>query len=555
MERPPDSIAAGARRVGVVALAAVALAVVMTWPLGSAPGRLGRTSSDGLHSIWNVSWVAHALVADPAGLFDANIFAPHRRTLAYSEANIGAGLVAVPAWWLTRNPFAAHNSALIFAFASAFVGMWLLARRLWRDSTSAAIAALLFAFCPYLFSHTPHIQLLMIGGIPFAMLALHRLADQPSRRRGVVLGLALAAQTLSCAYYGIFAGLMVGYAVLFLAVSRGLWRNRTYWTSVGLGAVVLVACVLPFFLPYLDIQQDEGFRRTLADSIRYSARPASYIASSAHAHRWMLPIARAWGGWNGEVLFPGFLAVGLGAAGVFYGLRGGAVSRDRETVALYGSLGLLAFWASFGPAAGMYTVLFRAIPLFTFLRAPSRFGLLVTFVLVVLAALALRRLLASLRGRQRQMAAAGIGLLALAELNLVPFPWDRAPAPSAAYALLARMPRATVAEFPFYGERVAFPLHTQYMLFSTAHWMPMVNGYSDHIPTDFRKAAPVLDSFPSRESFAVMQRYRVRYIGVHWDMYVSRAAEIRERLVPYARYLRPLASDASMTLYEIVSYP
>lgn len=555
MERPPDSIAAGARRAGGIALAAVALAVVMTWPLGSAPGRLGRTSSDGLYSIWNVSWVAHALVADPAGLFDANIFAPHRRTLAYSEANIGAGLVAVPVWWLTRNPFAAHNSALLFGFASAFIGMWLLARRLWGDSTSAGIAALLFAFCPYLFSHTPHIQLLMTGGIPFAMLALHRLVDQPSPRRGVVLGLALAAQALSCAYYGIFAGLMVGYAVLFLAGSRGLWRSRTYWTSVGLAAVVLVACVLPFFLPYLDIQQEEGFRRTLDDAIRYSARPASYIASSSHAHRWMLPIARAWGGWNGEVLFPGFLAVGLGAAGVFYALRGGAVSSDRETVALYGSLGLLAVWASFGPAAGMYTVLFRAIPLFTFLRAPSRFGLLVAFVLAVLAGLALRRLLVGLSGRQRQMAAAGIGLLAIAELNLVPFPWDRAPAPSPAYALLARMPRATVAEFPFYGERVAFPLHTQYMLFSTAHWMPMVNGYSDHIPKDFREAAPALDSFPSRESFAVMRRYRVRYVGVHWDMYVSRAGEIRERLVPYARYLRPLASDASMTLYEIVSYP
>ncbi len=555
MVRPPDSIATGARRAGVIALAAVGLAVIMTWPLASAPGQLGRMSSDGLHSIWNVAWVAHALVANPAGLFDANIFAPDRRTLAYSEANIGAGLVAVPAWWLTRNPFAAHNSALLFGFASAFVGMWLLARRLWGDPGSAAIAALLFAFCPYVFSHTPHIQLLMLGGIPFALLAFHRLADEPSPRRGVVLGAALAVQTLSCAYYGIFAGLMVGYGVLFLAFTRRLWTSRAYWVSVGIAALVLVACVLPFFLPYLGIQQDEGFRRTLDDAIRYSAMPASYIASSAHAHRWMLPIAREWGGWNGEVLFPGFLAVGLGAAAVFGALRRRSISREREIVALYASLGLLALWASFGPAAGLYTVLFRAIPIFTFLRAPSRFGLLVALVLSLLAALALRDLLGRVSGRRRWIAVAGVGLLAIAELNLLPFPWERAPASSSAYTLLAKMPRATVAEFPFYGERVAFPLHTQYMVFSTAHWMPMVNGYSDHIPADFRRAAPVLDSFPSRESFAVMQRYRVRYVGVHWDMYVSRAAEIRARLVPYANHLRVLASDPSMTLYEIVSYP
>ena len=64
------------------------------------------------------------------------------------------------------------------------------------------------------------------------------------------------------------------------------------------------------------------------------------------------------------------------------------------------------------------------------------------------------------------------------------------------------MPRASVAEFPFYGERVAFPLHAQYMVLSTTHWMPLVNGYSDYIPQDFREAAFVLDSFPSNDTFA-----------------------------------------------------
>ncbi len=68
---------------------------------------------------------------------------------------------------------------------------------------------------------------------------------------------------------------------------------------------------------------------------------------------------------------------------------------------LYGSLGVLAFWASFGPDAGLYTVLYRVVPLFTFLRAPSRFGLLVVFVLASLRSLALKRLvpLSSRRGR------------------------------------------------------------------------------------------------------------------------------------------------------------
>jgi len=85
--------------------------------------------------------------------------------------------------------------------------------------------------------------------------------------------------------------------------------------------------------------------------------------------------------------------------------------------------------------------------------------------------------------------------------------------------------------------------------------MPLVNGYSDVIPDDFRPTAVILDSFPSRDAFGVLAQHRVRYIGIHWDMFVNRAGEIRERLKPFAAHLRVLASDDRMTLYEIVSFP
>ena len=79
-------------------MAAVAVAILMTWPLAAGMGHLGRTqnSGDGRFSVWNVAWVANALLTDPQGLYDANIFHPHRRALAFSEANIGAGTLAVP---------------------------------------------------------------------------------------------------------------------------------------------------------------------------------------------------------------------------------------------------------------------------------------------------------------------------------------------------------------------------------------------------------------------------------------------------------------------------
>ena len=560
MGRRPDTIAAGTLRAAAVCAAALAAAVVMTWPLASGLGRLGRTTTmDGLYSIWNIAWVARTIVSDPVHLLDANIFFPHRDALAFSEANILGGVVAVPAWWLTRNPYAAHNTALLFAFCSTLIGTWLLARRLCGNSLAAVASAVLFAFCPYFFSHSAHIQLLMAGGMPLAMLALHRLVDAPSPRRGLELGVTLWAQALACAYYGIFAALMVGYGVIFLATTRQLWRVRRFWTAVVLAAVTSVLGVLPILFPYLSMQRDEGFSRTLDDAVRYSATPASYLASPAHAHQWILAIARSLGWRTGEVLFPGMLVIVLAAAGAALAVRrtqppGSSTDSSRESALLYGSLGALAFWASFGPAAGLYSALFHAIPLFTFLRAPSRFGVVVSLALAILAAFAVRRLL-EIVPKRAAWAAVGLAVAGLVELNALPFPWERALSVPSGYAVLARMPKAPLAEFPFYGERVAFPLHAQYMVLSAAHWMPLVNGYSDHIPRDFREAAVVLDSFPSNDAFIVLKRYRVRYIGVHWDMFGPRADEIRTRLEPFARHLRPLAADANMSLFEIVSFP
>jgi Dolichyl-phosphate-mannose-protein mannosyltransferase len=547
----------GIRETVVVSTAALIAAIVMTWPLASDLGNLGRTqnSGDARFAVWNVAWVAHALTTDPRGLFDANIFHPHRAALAFSEANIGAGTLAVPVWVATRNPFAAHNSVVLFAFAASVVFTWLLARHLTGDGGAAATAAVLFAFCPYVFAHTPHIQLLMIAGIPLCMLMFHRLADAPSFRRGLWLGLALGAQALSCAYYGISVGLTIGYATLFLAWYRRLWTSRPYWLAIGVAAATSIAVVLPFFLPYLEIQEETGFARSLDDARQWSAYLRSYLASGAHAHYWLLGLIRDW---NQSVLFPGFLSIALGLAGAGIALgraphRG--VANDRETALLYGSVALLTFWATLGPRAGLYTVFYTFIPVFSFLRAPERMGIVVMLCLAVLAAFAVRALRDRFP-RQRSAIAAIVCAAALLELNDIPFDWRKAEPIPAAYRVLAAMPRGAHVDFPFYDRRIDFHIHSRYMLDSTVHWQPLVNGYSDHIPADFRQIAPVLATFPSRESFQVMRDRRVRYLAIHRNRYGRAAAlEVEQRLQAFVDHLRALADDGDVAIYEIVSWP
>jgi hypothetical protein len=558
MQVPPGTIARP-REILLVSLAGLALALLMTWPLATGLDRLGRTAAtdaDGQFSIWNVAWVARTLAVDPLHLFDANIFAPHKTTLAYSEANLLPGALAMPAWWVTHNPWLALNVVVLFAFASGFAGAYLLIVYLTGNRAGAAAGGVIYAFCPYVMSHLSHVQLLFTGGIPLSLYMLHRLVDGAglpdgvSRTRAIALGVALAAQALSCAYYGVFAGLIVGYGTIVLAATRRLWRSRAYWSAIATAAATALVLTLPFFVPYLRVQRETGFARTVDDTARWSARPIDYLVSSAHAHAPLLEYARSVGQWL-EVLFPGIMAVLLGAAGIGIAL---ARSRHRETALLYGTLGLLAFWSSFGPRAGLYRLLYN-LPAFSFLRAPSRLGLVVTMVLVLFAGIAIAAIIEAVPSRLRRGLGALVVMAAIGDVAVFPIRWVAAPEIPAGYATLTRRTRAPLAEFPFYGERIAFPLHAQYMLFSTAHWLPLVNGYSDVIPADFRKDAPILDSFPSPEAFAALARHRVRYIAVHWDMYVSRRDEIRGRLERYRPYLNELSSNDRMSVYEVTKYP
>ena len=272
---------------------------------GPLPARLahgGRTDKgDGLFSIWVVAWVSHALTTSPVHLFDANIFYPEKETLAYSEANVGAGALGVPVWIATHNPYATHNAIILIAFALAFVAMYLLARQLVGPGTPAIVAGILFAFCPYIFGHTAHIQLLMTAGLPAAMAAMHRLVERPGPWPAIALGLVLFAQAISCGYYGILAGMLVTAGVLAFSVTRGLWRSRDWWTWVGVAAGLAIALSLPFLKHYLALTARTGFHRDLSDAAYYAANFHAWTASSAILHHWMVHEPQDWP----EAIFPG----------------------------------------------------------------------------------------------------------------------------------------------------------------------------------------------------------------------------------------------------------
>lgn len=543
----PPGPAGGGRELAIVLAAATLLAILLTFPFAAEMTHVGRVDNfDGHFGIWNISWVARALIVDPAHVLDANIFYPLKKTLVYSETNLGAGALAIPAYWATRNPYFTFNFAFLLSMIASAAGGYYLVRYLVHDRRAATVSGIAFGFCPYVFARTPQMQLLWTAGLPFGMLAFHRTADRPSIGRAVQLGLVMAAEVLFCGYYAVFSLLMVGFAALVTAGTRRSWTNARYWGAIGLAAMVGFVVALPILVPYLQLQQ-VGFGRTLADASRFSADWRAYLASSALAHRWMLTII---GRWN-EVLFPGFVASIAGLSGLVVGLKQGG--RVRETAVLYGGLGFLAFWASFGPGAGLYTVFYRLIPPFALMRAPARFGIVVTLSLVVLAGIAIRELVA--RASRPALVGGFLAVITAAELA-IPLHFREVPPPEPAYKLLAMLPIGPVIEMPFWATNRDRFGHARYMLNSTTHWMPLINGYSDYIPPDFLAAAPTLKSFPSREAFQLLVTQAPRYAVFHMNVFRDEdRTAVAARIDEFAQYLRPLYTSDDTRLYEIVGFP
>jgi hypothetical protein len=496
--------------------------------------------------MWNVAWVAHALSTHPSSLFDANIFYPHEDTLAYSEANLVAGIIALPVWVLTANPYASYNAVVLFAFGAAALSAFLLVRVLGGSRLGATIAGLVYGFSPHMFSLVPHIQLLMTFGPALSMAAMHHFTRAPSARRGGLLGLALAVTGLACAYYGIFAGLMTGVGLLWNLVTARRYRDASFWSGLGLAVAVVLVIVGPFFIPYFSIREG-GFERSLDEARVHSTNFGTFLASAVVVHRWMLPLIGA----HVDVMFPGFLAITLAAVAVIRSVQKEPAGLSRSLTGLYVTAGVLAFWASLGPAGGLYTALYHVVPAFTFLRAPVRFGVLVQLAIAVLAGFGVMWL-EQQRVKAWPKLAAVLVAIVLIESYVGPLQLTAAPMLSTAHRRLASLPRAPVAEFPFYSGRFDRSRHTEYMLASTFHWQPLINGYSDYMPADFFESAPVLETFPSTEALALLREKGVRWIVVHFDVYPpGEGPGVRKQLLAMTDRLR-LAVDEPISLYEVI---
>jgi hypothetical protein len=467
--------------------------------------------------IWTLAWDSHAMLTG-SSLFDANMFHPVTQALAWAEHHLGIALFALPAYAATGNPVLAYWLVWLIAFPLNALAMQALAYRVTHDRIAAFGAGLVYAFCFFRMHHAHgHLQLLWTWALPLLPLALERWVERPSLLRAAVAAMLVLLQALSGWYLAVFA------ALLSLAVASFLLRARRltihHVTSGALALAVSVLTLWWFARPYTPV---------------LAGGPMEAAANSADLAAYLVPPENTWLGqwvigqttlsprwiWGEQTLYVGMTTLALAVMGLWkWRHRPGPLSAAVLTT------GAIALALSLGPAAGWSPYdLFTRLPAMSLLRAPARFALLVMLALALLVGVAITDLRARL-GRRAPAVLAALALIGLSESFVVGFPGGkpRQMTIPAVYQGLNALPAGAVLSLPSYvGTPEAFR-ESDYLLFSTAHWRRIVNGFGRQEPPGHGATMETVSRFPAADAMQRLCDLQVRYVVLH----TGRASELR----------------------------
>ena len=516
-----------------------AIAVVHTWPLASDPAHLTRHDNrDSLLNEWIIAWVAHQAPRDPLHLFDANVFYPEHDTLAYSEAMILQSAMGAPLLWLGASPVLTYGLLLLAGFALTGWSMSLVVHRWTGHWTAGLVSGLVFGFSAHTLTRLPHLQAQHAEFLPVVLLALDEVLSRATSRAAVVLAMSFVLQSLASVYLLVFTL----FACVAGVVARVAELNRAQLTPVvgklALAGVSAAVVLIPFLLPYWHANS-QGLTRGLAEATHFAATWKDYLSTPSNFH-YPLWSKRFFDG-SGSALFPGALGLALSILTL---ARGVAFRDGRARMCLV--IGLVGVVLSFGPKVPGYALLYSAVPLLRGIRATARFGYLATFGVAVLAGFGVVIVRAWTPPRAWPVVAAALITIAGIEQLAAPIGYRRFDGIAPIYRYLAQTVGTVAVEIPFFGPQGA-QHHATYMLNSTAHWRPILNGYSGFQPASFHRNAETLGDFPDERSIAKLREIGVTHVFVHID---ELSAAALDRLAA-TMDLEPVETFGSIQLFRL----
>jgi hypothetical protein len=484
----------------VVGLLAAGIAVhtfavlLVFWRYAFTPNTVSDPG-DPLLLIWIMEWVQRALLSSPATLFDAPMFHPFTRTLAYSDPLIPQALAALPLRALGLGPVSAYNVVYLGGIVAAGVLTTLLFYELTGDRMAAIVGGLVATFPNARLFHLAHMQLQVTLFWPLVLLLVHRTLRQPDVRISGALALTLAATPLASLYHGLYMALLIPPFALALWIGK---RPRFAVPLLHLAGAAAAASLLlvPFGRIYVRSLGHLGQSRNQ----RLWSQLSDYLGISqlADVGRWLpsasilREAASQWVGGGAAWLLP----IALTGIGIEALRRHGRVRAStglpqwaRDCLP-YAILGCLAIALSLGPRVrwrghDLVTNPLSAVTHLPAVREIRNFQRLAFVVGLAGGALVAFGLAEAVRRKRRRLALCG-GAFACVTTLLPSFstslpayrppPAERLPA---VYQWLSKQPEPLVLyelPLPRHGEPM------EYLWAAAIHRKRLIHGFSGYLP-------------------------------------------------------------------------
>jgi hypothetical protein len=532
------------------------LAIVHTWPLAAHPAHLSRNDNgDTQLNEWTLAWVAHQLPRDPIHLFEANIFYPAHDALAFSEPLIVPAVMGAPLAWIGASPVLVYNLMLIAGFALTAFATCLLIEAWTGDLLAGLLAGSMFAFNTHTLTRLAHIQGIHIYGLPLALLATDSIIN--GRRHGAALAACIALMAYTSGYLVVFAVVMIAVALLTRAPEWWI-RARSVVPQFAVATVMAVVVILPVYLPYRRVAREQHMVRTLDTVKDFSATLPGYLAASGRIHlsTWSGPFFKD----PVDSFFPGIIILALASVAVIAAVR---TREFRPRVFMLVAIAAVGLVLSLGTATPAYAVLFHIFPPMQGLRAAARFGNLFLLGIALLGGIGLAVLRKSLppegarhNSDRFRVRAQGLGILLLVLANIeslrAPFTYREFAGIPGIYRLLAQERGPVVlAEQPFFPRWMIFE-NAPYVLNSTAHWRPLMNGYSGYTPAAYQQYADTFWYFPEERAMRAMKEAGVTHVMVHPQRFPRNVERLMQQINARADLELIAAGPGGIRLYRLL---
>jgi hypothetical protein len=548
-----------------VTAGSLAASIAFTWPLVLHLQSRARDLIDTLFQAWTIDWVQHA-VTSGVNPYDANIYAPEKTTLAFSDTLFGVAIPTLPLRWLGMTPIGVLNTTLILGFAASAAAAYLFARLVTGSRLAATVTGAAFAFGPFGALAARHVHVAVRPGVPLAAAAAWWLADR-ARAAGPRRWRPLVAPSLSLLAVVAWQGTVSFYPATYSVVAA-LVVLVVRWRSLGRagifaagGALVASAAVLALLaVPNLEVSaRDPNYHFSLES---FGPLGANFTHTEPDLVVWGPILGLGDADTMRNAVFPGLVLLVLAGIGTVAGWR--ARGRIRMVTGTGLALTLVGAVLAIGTAAtgwrryAPYRVLYEIGPPFDALRATARAWMIGLLGLGLVAGLGARAVAAwasaNARGRAKVVPVI-VGVVVVLLVLLEGFdPWSDRPTARvpAVDVALARRPPGGVVYLPMnVSDQVDIGYFAQprNLYGTTAHHRRTPNGYAGYLPTSYLENSRALRSLPDARALALLRRLGVRYVVVHPDVRSTPWAALRS--ADAAAPLRLVGRYGSDLLYQV----